>query len=100
QNALHGGGTEGARESIGQLDGRLHDARVAEQPGYDEELEIEGEVLHGNQRKRVGEDLAAKELEPGLGIPDAKVEKDAGEQLIGQALQAAEQRVVHPRIGM
>src|ERR1700730_815748 len=53
-------GADGARELIGKLDRSLDHASVAKMPGDDQELEVESELLDGEQRPGGGATLPPK----------------------------------------
>ena len=63
-----------------------------------EELEVERELLHEQQRHDLLRHLAPEELEPDLRVADVEVEEDAHELLVEPAADAARARVVDVRV--
>ena len=65
-------------EAVLEPDGLLPDAPESERVRHGEELEIEGELLHDQERQHLLRDLAPEYLEPDLGVANVEAEEDAG----------------------
>ena len=79
----------GPREAVVQRHGLLADPPKAEGVRDREELEVEGELLHEQERHHLLRDLAPKELEPDLRVADVELKEDAHELLVEPAADAA-----------
>ena len=73
----------------------------AERTGDGEQLDVEGEPLHEQERQHLLGDLAAEDLESDLRVAHVEAEENAHELLVEPAeSRAARRRVVHQRLGM
>ena len=74
---------------------RLHDLRVAQAAGQDEELEVEREAALAQQGQHVGDHLAVHQLDPHLGVLHVQAEQQVDEALVAPRVQPPQRRVVH-----
>ena len=88
------------RETFPDLDGQLDDACVTESPGDGQQLEVEGEAILLEDREQLGDDLAAGQLDPALGVGDIQAEQHPREDLISPGVEVPERRVHDHRPGM
>ena len=71
-----------AAEPLLDPDRRLDDARVAQAPRQDQELQVEGETALAQEGEDVGDDPPADQLDPNLRVLDVQAEQEVDEVLV------------------
>ncbi len=83
-----------AREPIVEPDGKLADPVVAARARHRQQLEIEGEALHQQQRQHFVGHAAAEDLEPDLRVLQVEAEEQPVQLLVAPARDATRARIV------